>query len=528
MQLAQAHIGLPTPSRKAIERACCGAVFTFGAAWWISFMQITRITLEDAFITFRYAQNLATGHGLVYNTGQRVLGTTTPLLTLLLAAAGRLAGVASIPTVSTYLMLGCGLLTAAVGYRLLAEIGFPLLARLLFVALYFGSRVLLISATGGMETSLVLLCMIASAWAYVRDRPAACLALCAVLCLTRIDGLLWTGVLAAAMVLRDRRVPWKGLAAFAALTLPWILFSFWYFGSPIPHTVAAKQLIGQSTYLYPALSRQGVSRFAFWYMTSRIEDGTAAALMMSSLILLGCGARAYLDSTRARSLGGALMTYLLAYALFLHFGRAPHFQWYLAPSTLCFLLLMGPGLWSFSQGAARLLPGKAALFEGALAMLIVAGFCLLQDRGLLRAQRESQANEEMRREVGLWLRDNTPAGSSVAMEAIGYQGYFSDRRIIDLAGLVSPEVVSIKKTSRSNAELFARLLVELEPDYLVLRSAEYDLNAYFDRGKLFETPAQREAFDRSYGEVRRFAGPYPERWGRMAYLTVYERRRPSR
>ena len=41
---------------------------------------------DDAYITYRYARNLATGHGFVYNLGDLYLGTTTPLYTLLLAA----------------------------------------------------------------------------------------------------------------------------------------------------------------------------------------------------------------------------------------------------------------------------------------------------------------------------------------------------------------------------------------------------------------------------------------------------------
>jgi arabinofuranosyltransferase len=41
--------------------------------------------IDDAYITFRYAQNLVSGMGLVYNPGEHVLGTTTPLYTFLLA-----------------------------------------------------------------------------------------------------------------------------------------------------------------------------------------------------------------------------------------------------------------------------------------------------------------------------------------------------------------------------------------------------------------------------------------------------------
>ena len=36
-------------------------------------------TIDDAYITFRYARNLLAGNGLVYNPGEWVLGTTTPV-----------------------------------------------------------------------------------------------------------------------------------------------------------------------------------------------------------------------------------------------------------------------------------------------------------------------------------------------------------------------------------------------------------------------------------------------------------------
>ena len=49
-----------------------------------------RSPLDDAFISFRYAHNLAAGHGLVYNVGERVEGFTNLLWTLLLAGGIRL------------------------------------------------------------------------------------------------------------------------------------------------------------------------------------------------------------------------------------------------------------------------------------------------------------------------------------------------------------------------------------------------------------------------------------------------------
>ena len=49
-------------------------------------------TIDDAYITFRYAQNLIAGEGLVYNPGEAVLGTTTPVYAFLLAGMGLLTG----------------------------------------------------------------------------------------------------------------------------------------------------------------------------------------------------------------------------------------------------------------------------------------------------------------------------------------------------------------------------------------------------------------------------------------------------
>ena len=43
-----------------------------------------RVDMDDFYITMRYADNIAGGKGWVFNPGERVLGTTTPLLTLLL------------------------------------------------------------------------------------------------------------------------------------------------------------------------------------------------------------------------------------------------------------------------------------------------------------------------------------------------------------------------------------------------------------------------------------------------------------
>ena len=54
-------------------------------------------TIDDSFITYRYARNILAGNGFVYNPGEKVLGTTTPLYTALMAAGAALSGGAQAP-----------------------------------------------------------------------------------------------------------------------------------------------------------------------------------------------------------------------------------------------------------------------------------------------------------------------------------------------------------------------------------------------------------------------------------------------
>ena len=66
-----------------------------------SFMEFWPHTLDDAYISFTYARNLATGKGMVFNIDERVEGFSNPLLVFLLAALGWLG--LPIPSVAKFI-----------------------------------------------------------------------------------------------------------------------------------------------------------------------------------------------------------------------------------------------------------------------------------------------------------------------------------------------------------------------------------------------------------------------------------------
>jgi hypothetical protein len=84
----------------------------------------------------------------------------------------------------------------------------------------------------------------------------------------------------------------------------------------------------------------------------------------------------------------------------------------------------------------------------------------------------AQATEDrLRRPLGLWLRDHVAPDERVLLEPIGYAGYYSGRRILDMVGLVSPEVLPYYRTGSA----LKGIVRGLRPEWLCLRPAERDL-----------------------------------------------------
>jgi hypothetical protein len=231
---------------------------------------------------------------------------------------------------------------------------------------------------------------------------------------------------------------------------------------------------------------------------------------------------------------------LLAVALFPPFlcaayflGRTPRiFPWYLVPPLWCFSILVVIGavqVWAAVRdrsGLRRIRRLALGVYAGSLLLMLLLHLASAGPRELAHQQRMQEYEDGLRRRVGEWLATTTPEGATVATEAIGYQGYYSKRRIIDLAGLTSREVVSASRESRGNsAATFHRVLKRTRPDYIVLRSFEVDQNRAFHGGKLFQTRAQRSYFDESYLELQRFS--VPGFGGPLSYLTVFAKRDPA-
>jgi hypothetical protein len=401
---------------------------------------------DDPFITYRYAENLAGGHGFVYNPEERVLSTTTPLFTLLLAAFKSLG--ADLPLTANLI----GAFSLAAGAVFLYDLGrswrLPL-AGWTALALY-PSFPLLIS-TLGSETPLYLACCLGAFAFYARGKYALAALLTAFAALARPDGLLVAGVLALDFTLRVRRpVPWKAVGVFLAPLLAWIGFAWAYFGSPLPVTLAAKQNQGA----------MGISTRFLPGALNLLQDYLARPHYLAAAALAGVGVAMLLWRERRWTL---LFAWTLLYFAGYTALQVSGYFWYYAPLVPGVIILVSLGLAAILSASNRLRRGLSLVVG--LALVTFAGF---QTLDLAALRRSPDPRFPIYQAAGQWLAESTPVDAQVGTLEVGIIGYYSQRPMLDFAGLIQP-LVAAQFTAQTTYEDAARWAVERFPlDYLVL------------------------------------------------------------
>lgn len=409
---------LPTHAASLDRRLRVGLGLVVAAcrvAQWRSFP-----LYDDAFITFRYAENLAAGAGLVYNPGapwEPVLGTTTPLYAVLmggLAALGFPLSWAALAFNALCDALTGWLLATALASRPLAALG----AVLLFAALPHLGRV----SAGGMEPSLFVALALGASVAASRGRMGAAGWLGALACTTRPEGVMLVASIAAFHV-RSWRDAWRffapialvGVASTAALTA--------IYGSPIAQSVRAKA----------GRHGLGLDWVRAW---STLRQAFAPPLVLVALSpLTAVGVALLLRRTSALR---AFVLFAVAIPLAYIAAGAKTWGWYFyAPLTaacagLAFrldslLAALAPRVWRATQ--ARI---SALTIGGALAALAatIALAVFVPDKVTERVYRPLQREFER-----LGLRER---GQRLLASDIGAAGYFSGALILDSEGLVWP------------------------------------------------------------------------------------------
>jgi hypothetical protein len=460
--------------------------------------------LDDAWIYQTYARNLARTGQWAFVPGLPSTGSTSILWTLLLTP------VYWLPIDPRWGTHALGLLTltaTALGSaRLFKEDALGLsLAVGLGVALEWH---LVWAAASGMETGLFAALLI---WFWVwlrRHDPIQCAhrwhtGLLAgiwggILMLARPEGVLALGVAGLYGLLAPsrsgggmhlgRRLVWAMLVGvgFALFLVPFFAFNHAISGAWWPNTFYAKQTEYAVLYRQPYLLRLFEQMATGWI-------GAQVLLLPALLVSLWVGLRRRtLDGVSLAPLGWALLHWAL-YAARLpvtyQHGR------YAIPAIPVILIFGVRGMAHLIQlrSERRLLRFGSLVWTLSVVVLFPLMLGIL---GAPAYARDVSFIEDEMVATARWVDENVPPDAIIAAHDIGALGYFAPRRLVDLAGLVSPAVIPFMR----DADHLTAYILMSGSDYLIIFphwSAEYELivsSPHFcpvwsaDRGEGYSNP----------------------------------------
>jgi arabinofuranosyltransferase len=528
------------------EQPIWGAVLALCGLWTVFAGRLLRDwQMDDAYISYRYAWNLAHGHGLVYNLGETPVEGYSNFLWTLPAAAAIAAGLPLAGAMLTgTIVLGLALLalTYFLGLKLAGQnYLWPLLA---VVLLSVDVSIVSYGARGsGMESILFAFLVLASV-ALLWYRPAgsnsgslsltragAGVAL-ALASLTRPEGLFVAGLLIALVAVQERgsRVPaWRSLAAvilpYLLIIVPYHLWRLAFYGYPFPNTFYTKT--------DTSLTLVGRGLAYCW------EFVTYHPLVLFPVVVgIPLGLLRWREQARARNEPGGfghhangeqlsnglvgaiagLALLVLGYTLYIIWVGGDHF-----PAQRFFVPLLAPIVLLSQEtartGLARLLARRPVQILVPIAVLVTLTAALaiyslwLQKPGgpLVVRTTEQTWHVDTWGTAGLWLRDNTAPQALTAAQGAGAIAYYSQRGVVDMFGLTDLHighmaVANMGALGVGHEKQDPAYVLDRKPDYVLSEWEEYFLPVAAQLNKEYEHITVRSQVGPNVAWLRRVNG----------------------
>lgn len=416
--------------------------------------------LDDAWIHQVYARNLADTGKWLFSGAESSGGSTGPLWSACLAVWYWL-GIH--PLWGTYiwgwLLLWSVSSTVMLLYRVIPGDSTPAWGSLAAGALTALEWHLVWAAGSGMETLLFTFLVLILLLLILNTSPTPWWAAGAVsgLCVwIRPGGITLLLVTGTAVVMKERRIRGAvlggaaGLGGFLLLFLPYLWFNQQVAGTWWPNTFYAKQAEYAALRQIPLIARIG-------------KLGIQPLIGPVAVLMPGVGVALW-RLVRSRQwpvllggiwAGGTILMYSLRLPVTYQHGR------YLIPVIPVLILY---GWWGMSLWIkARAETGEKFVFTRAWGLSLMSLLLIFWGLGARAYGRDVGVIESEMVRTARWINEHLEEDILLGAHDIGALGYFSNRKIVDLAGLVSPDVIPF---IRDEARI-ADYLDQKGVDYLV-------------------------------------------------------------
>ena len=482
--------GLTAPENKTVVRAALLIAF-IAMLFRIVFWAYTMRYWEDALITCLHSENFASGLGLThYRPGESPLHGFTSPFSVLVPLIGDLLhvgfGIEFLKLVSIPAAALTVLFVLAIAIHPNVKLPTPLaILAMGYVAIEHHQ---ILFGMAGMETQLSTLILIASIYYTIAWKPipiGITLGLCM---LVRPDYGFWTLIVGTYALFKEPKQLTRIVPIALAVYLPWILFTLWHYGSPLPNTIVAKGL-GYAKWWdgADALTFQGIKRRTWVMLSEQLH-------ILFAPTFSGHGAGQHIFFTKGFESPLANLMFLfttigtltifikrqtaliplaacaIGYSIYYVYFVPVVFSWYKIPYIATMLLLSVRGI----QATASLIPKQKTrniTLAGYTAAYLALFLGVLPWTFHTERQIQRTVENQIRKPAGLYLAEHMKENEAVGCEPLGYMSYYSRGNVYDWPGLASRTVVAWSKEHPDERSLEG-MLKGLQPEYLFLRDLE--------------------------------------------------------
>jgi hypothetical protein len=393
--------------------------------------------LDDAWIHQTYARNLAETGQWAYLPGEVSGGSTSPLWTLLLAFL-RWMGIGAFPAAW---VLG-GVFLCATAY--MGELWYsndpqskprlPVYGLLIALEWHF-----VWAALSGMET-MIFIFVILLVFMQLQNIQRYAYIIGFLIGLSvwiRPDGLTLLGPAIFVALLEPTNRKQKPvrllqiISGFLSMVIPYLMFNRIIAGQWLPNTFFAKQAEYASMTQLPVLLRIGTL-----YMQPLIGVGIILVPGFIFHVKEAIKGKNFWVIAAVLWCLGYIFMFVLRLPVSYQHGR------YLIPVMPVYILLALRGsLAMFARRNVDQPLHRILGLTGVISAILVTGVFWIKGMDAYR-QDTAIIHEEMVI-PSMWIRDHLPDDAIIAAHDIGALGYYGKTRIVDLAGLITPDVISI-------------------------------------------------------------------------------------
>lgn len=429
------------------------AVISFGLSfYYLNFAKSQNggfgFPLDDPWIHLTFAKNIVDYHSFSYFKNEMVTaGSTSPIYTLVLALGFY---VTNNEMILSYVLGIIFLILSVIAFYKLSSLEFDKenYYALIFTGIFVIDKWMNFISLSGMETTMFIFILVATAYFYKKRKVIPFAIFLGLILWGRPDGVAFIGaIIVDYLLVRYFAKTDKSIKLFekkelikigiisGAIIFAYLGMNFLLSGSIMPNTYAAKIIY------YSAKSKEFFLKVEVWeYFTNGAYGIMMIGVIFSVLKML-------YDLYKKKYNQNILYIVFIFALIAIYWIKMPYahrFGRYMMPIFPFFILLSGLGFRDLLKLSAGFFKSRNMIIG--LYIIISAIIFVYALQGYVENKEKYAENckyiSDRQVAAALWIKNNTNENDVIATHDVGAIGFYCGRKIVDVAGLVTPELIS--------------------------------------------------------------------------------------